>query len=79
MLISLFKYNLTKTHQLFHGIPPSIYRMGVQLPLISWFFIMGFNFDYVSRDILERQDVRADEKEKKANFSIFGQIKDGSP
>ena len=49
------------------------------MPSISWFFIMAFNFDYVSRHILERQDVRADEKEKKANFSIFGQIKDGSP
>ena len=41
---SVFKYNLPKTE-----IPTSIYKMGapsVKLPLISWLFIIPFNFGY---------------------------------
>ena len=44
MLISLFKENRPKTE-----IPTSIYKMvgaSVKLFLISWLFIMPFNFGY---------------------------------
>ena len=44
MVISLFKYNQPKTER-----PTSIYKMGgpsVKLSLISWFFIISFNFAY---------------------------------
>ena len=30
----------------------------VKLPLISWSYIMAFNFGYVSGYILEKQDMR---------------------
>ena len=42
---SILKKNQAKTE-----IPTSIYKMGasfVQLPLISWLFIIAFNFGYV--------------------------------
>ena len=45
MPISLFKYNHPKTE-----VPTSIYKMGgpdVKLFLISWHFIMPFNFGHV--------------------------------
>ena len=45
MLVSLFKYNQRKTE-----ILKSVYKMGapsVKLSLISWLFIMPFNFGYV--------------------------------
>ena len=45
MLISLFKCNQPKTE-----IPTSIYKMGapsVKIPLISWLFMISFNFGYV--------------------------------
>ena len=29
--LSSFKYNLPQIHQIFHGMPLSIYRMGVQV------------------------------------------------
>ena len=41
----IFTYNQPKTE-----IPTSIYKMGapsVKLPLISWLFIIPFNFGYV--------------------------------
>ena len=44
MLISLFRYNQLKT-----GSPRSIYKMGspnVKLSLISWLFVIPFNFGY---------------------------------
>ena len=45
MLSSLFKYNQPKTE-----IPESFYKMGspsVKLYLISWLFIIPFNFGYI--------------------------------
>ena len=49
----LSPYNLSKTH-----LPPFIY-ITAKLLLISWFFIMAFNFGFVSGHILERQVMHA--------------------
>ena len=48
MLISLVKYNLPKSHQISHEIPPSVHKMGAKCKtMIFCFFIMVFNFAYV--------------------------------